>query len=239
MKREHILDEIRRIAKANGGAPPGWRKFISITGIKQSDCLGKHWARWSDALRDAGFESNELDTGYENSELIQKYAHFARELGRLPTHADMRFKTNADPEFPTEKPYRRFGAKKDFIKAVREYCATHAEYDDVLRLCETYTPRIQNEIEEPDATETEIGFVYLMKSGKFFKIGKTNAVGRREYEIGIQMPDRPTTIHIIRTDDPTGIEEYWHKRFEKKRKGGEWFALDSNDVSAFKRRTFM
>jgi hypothetical protein len=78
-----------------------------------------------------------------------------------------------------------------------------------------------------------------MKSWRNYKIGRTNALGRREYELGIQLPDKVMTIHTIKTDDPTGIEAYWHKRFEGRRKNGEWFELSTEDVKAFRRRKFM
>src|SRR5438309_3977676 len=93
--------------------------------------------------------------------------------------------------------------------------------------------------DEPSDKQVKIGLVYLIRSGRFYKIGKTNAAGRRERELAIQLPEKTATVHVIKTDDPSGIEAYWHTRFAAKRKHGEWFALTSDDVRAFKRRGFM
>jgi hypothetical protein len=119
------------------------------------------------------------------------------------------------------------------------YCRTREGYEDIIVLCEGHSPRHHVTKDQVEPAEGEIGFVYLMKSGKFYKVGRSNATGRREYELGIQLPEKLKTVHVIRTDDPPGIEAYWHRRFAPKLKNREWFDLDASDISAFKRRKFM
>src|SRR5262245_45298090 len=123
-------------------------------------------------------------------------------------------------------------------RQTRCHCRTRGDFSDVLGMCEAVSragPRSPAKRDE----EPEMGFVYLFKSGRHYKIGKSNAAGRREREVALQLPERTTTVHTIRTDDPAGIESYWHRRFEPKRLNGEWFDLSAADVKAFKRRKFM
>ena len=237
--KAHILQEIKRTAEANGGIPLGGDKFESETGIKKYDWLGKYWARWSEALSDAGFAPNQLTSAYEDTHILEKYAQLALELGRLPTNSDLRLKARNFPRFPSSSTFERLATKSEFVKRLLAYCQYQEGYGDVCRMCEEYVPRKRETFEESTRQEESFGFVYLIKSGRFYKIGKSNSAGRREYELAIQLPEKAKRIHVIRTDDPSGIEEYWHKRFAEKRKNGEWFELNATDVAAFKRRKFM
>ncbi len=241
MDRQHILDEIRRTAKANGGKPLGRDRFLRESGIRESDWFGRYWSRWSDAIREAGLSPNTLQGAYSDDELFEKLIGLIRELRRFPVTGDLRIKKRSDPSFPNDKVFaRHFGSRGQLREKVIEYCRAHTGFEDVPGLC---GPRVSSRKQEASANQqstTEFrGFVYLIKSGRHYKIGKTNAVGRREYELAIQLPEKIRTVHVIKTDDPDGIEEYWHRRFAAKRGNGEWFALDQSDVKAFKRRKYM
>ncbi|MGB8524628.1 MAG: GIY-YIG nuclease family protein [Candidatus Acidiferrales bacterium] len=239
MKKEFILQEIKRTAEANGGVPLGWRKFANETGIREADWLGKHWPRWSAALREAGCTPNEMTTAYDKSFLFQKFIELARELKKLPVKGDFLYKARRDSSFPHPKTFEKFGSKTELVKSVTDYCRTREGYEDVIAMCEGHTPRGDGGADQSELAEGEMGYVYLMKSGRFYKLGRSNAAGRREYELAIQLPEKLKTIHTIRTDDPSGIEAYWHNRFAAKRKNGEWFDLGAADVWAFKRHKSM
>ena len=241
MTKAHILQEIRRTAQSNSGLPLGQEKFSSETGIKVPDWRGRYWVRWSEAIVEAGLAPNQFGTAkYDDTALLEKYALLARELGHLPVHGELLIKRKNDPEFPgTDALMRRFGTKGELIRKLAEHCRRRSGYENVVQWCEDYSPRKQDAVDAADPGELEMGFVYLMKSGRFYKIGKSNSAGRRHYEISLEMPERVAKVHEIRTDDPSGIEAYWHNRFAPKRKNGEWFDLNSTDVAAFKRRKFM
>ena len=236
MNKAHLLDENKRIAQVNNGQPPGRQTFEGETGIK-SYHWKKFWPRWSEAVGEAGFSPNQYDNSYDEKELLKIYSRLAQELGKLRTQSDLVFKRHNDANLPAFSTFGRFGGKMELIKRVAEFCANQSEYKTVAKLCAEYVSPIQNVSEK--TSHQEDGCVYLIKSGRFYKIGRANSAGRREYELSIQLPEKAKTIHVIRTDDPCGIEAYWHGRFALKRKNGEWFELSVEDIAIFKRRKFM
>jgi hypothetical protein len=239
MKKAHILNEITRTATANGRVPLGEARFEAETGIKRTDWFGIHWAKWGDAIRDAGFTPNEFNRAFDAELLLGKYAQYTRELGRLPTAGNLRLKRRNDPEFPSWNTFARFGAKADMARKLIEHCRLQQGFDDVVEQCENYLRSCLPGGNDNVTSNGKVvnGYVYLLKHGsrREYKIGRTNNPLRREGEIGIELPEKIEPICVIETDDPAGIEAYWHRRFADKRLKNEWFALTADDVRAFKR----
>lgn len=237
MDRQRILAEIKRLAVESGGRSPGWQVFARATGVRKSDWYPHIWLRWGDALAEAGLAPNQFQTRTNDEVLIEQYIALVRELKRFPLEGEIRRKAKGDESFPSHSAFYRFGGKDKLLEAVAAYCRQTPGFDDVLTLCvarENTSARVSAPPRK-GGPKIVTGFVYLMKSGRHYKIGRTNSLGRRGSELAIKIPVPPKTIHSIETDDPVGVEAYWHRRFADKRGEGEWFDLSPEDVNAFKR----
>src|SRR5688572_23610009 len=111
MSKNHILEEIKRTAEANGGTPLGKQRFLTETGIRESDWSGRFWTKWSDAVREAGYEPNARPAAFDSKKLLEKLAVLVRELGHYPVAAELRMKARSDPGFPSHSTFARLGGK--------------------------------------------------------------------------------------------------------------------------------
>lgn len=115
MDKKTIIAEIKRMAAANGGTPPGRNSFESDTGIRASSWRGVYWARWSDAVKEAGLEPNEVTTAYPANDLLKHLARVTQDLGHFPTTFELRLETRKSPGFPHATTFARLGSKPEMI----------------------------------------------------------------------------------------------------------------------------
>lgn len=237
--RDLILDEIRRTAVANGGQALGRDRFAKATGISQWD-WGRYWANFSDAIREAGYEPGQFNRAHEPDRLLMAYADVVRRLGRVPTRGELRLERIRDAAVPNESTFfQRFGQKPDLLRAVVEHLSDKPDYADVREVCLATLERspARAVAEAEDGTASDYGFVYLIRGrGGEYKIGRTALlVDQRRSQLSTGSSVDLEVVHEIKTDDPAGVEAYWHKRLADRRLRGEWFKLSAADVRDFRR----
>jgi hypothetical protein len=174
MNKDHIIAEIQRTAKENGGVVLGWRRFEAETGIGHYDWYGQFWVRWGDAVREAGLEPSRMSKAYDDVFLLEKLVLLTRHLQRAPIQGDIVLAPKSDPTFPSEKVFRRLGPKRQRVSRVLDFCEANPGHDDVAALWKQVIVAEQPpDPDEDDKAVPTVGYVYLLKHGS-----------RREYKIG-------------------------------------------------------
>lgn len=236
--KDEILSEILRLADENGGSPVGRSRFFTETGISESDWLGRYWTRWGDAVAEAGFRPNTLNpVGLSVEDLTASVADLTRDLGHFPTVAERKMKRRSDSGFASHGVIeKRLGNRSELVRRLVEFAADRPGYEAVLDCC---TPLMVDDTGgdevEGEGERAEAGYVYLIRMDRWHKLGCTTDILRRHREIRLTLPEREVLVHTIETDDPFGVERYWHHRFRDRRANGEWFALTPADVRAFRK----
>lgn len=235
MEKQKILNEIQRISKLSGGKAPGFQKFSNVTGLRKAEWYPNLWLRWGDAIIEAGCKTNDFNTGYDINYLIEQYIELIRELGHFPIEGELRLKRKVDKSFPSHSAFSQLGNKQKRVEKIYSYCKSKTGFEDVIEHCKSVSQNRKRALDHD--SKSKIGYVYLIQHGarNEYKIGRTSNPIRREGEIRLELPEKVKPIHYIETDDPAGVENYWHRRFKNKRKEGEWFSLNPNDIRSFKK----
>lgn len=232
--KQDILSKIRQVAAGNGGKPPGVARFEAATGVKRHEWQGKIWRNWSDAVIEAGFAPNELQGAWDEAEMLRIITEISKAISRFPSSSDLKFELHRRPNSPDTKTVLARWNMPELASALADYADRHGE-KEVAAYARAYTPRQRSRDGEADPSEGALGYVYMQRHGSDYKIGYTTSLNKRGRQIQIELPQEIELVHSILTDDPAGVEAYWHKRFATKRTRGEWFKLTKTDVAAFKR----
>jgi hypothetical protein len=184
--REEIIEEIRRIATSNNGKPLGLDAFKRLTGIRESDWRGIFWARWNDALLEAGFPPNDMARKTDDEAVFRALVEVMRQVGKFPTVSEYQLFRRNNGSLPSDRAiYRSRSRRLGVLAGFRDWLSTHPECNDVA----LYVPQSlrSDPAEVSNATD---GFVYLTKSGVHFKVGRSDEIERRVKEIRTALPDK-------------------------------------------------
>ena len=181
-------------------------------------------------MREAGLKPNTKNPRLSDEVLLSEFAVLTANLGRVPTNPEMRQYRKSGGRIAAENTYwKHFCRKTDLLRRLKMWAEESPERAHVAKLL-------------PDAPDDEpelprdSGAVYLLRWGQIFKIGCSRNPDHRTTVIARGMPRSTRLVHVIATDDPYGVEAYWHRRFADRRIGGEWFRLSADEVAAFRAR---
>ncbi len=237
MSPDEITREIRRLAEINGGKPLGERLFLANAGLARSQLWSAGYGSYSDAVIAAGYSKNRLNVASQPESALGSPFELMRRIQRFPTKGHIKAASAKDKSFPGYEAFLTAGGAFANLPSVAlTYCKAN-RITDIKSLIPRSTA-VASPGKKSAGTPPITGYVYLLKHGEHYKTGRTNNTARRRREISLLLPEELQHVHISETDDPEGIEAYWHRRLASKRLRGERFALAAENVSAFKRRRY-
>jgi hypothetical protein len=75
------------------------------------------------------------------------------------------------------------------------------------------------------------GYVYLIESQGYYKIGKAKNFTQRTKHLDTIMPIDTTLIYSFHSQDYTNAEKTLHNKYKHLRHKGEWFALTEQEIN--------
>lgn len=240
LTKEEIIEKIQKWANENNGRTPSEKIIKEELEIPRWTWTN-YWTKATDMQRSAELNPQVFDkTKYTKDDLCNKFIEFLREKGHWPSRAELDFKHKQDITFPASGTfYTKLGQinNGELVESISMYIKNKSGYNDILSICNSLLSGLEEKEKSVKSviTNEKHGFVYMFKTGRYYKVGCSEDTARRYRELSSQFPDELKHKHKIETDDPLGVESYWHKRFKSKHIKGEIFNLDAADVKAFKR----
>jgi hypothetical protein len=237
MDKSQLIRRILQLANESGGHV-SFRAFIEATGLSERSLRDQPWFQgWNALLEEAGLETRRFKVDRTPpSRIAEAVAELIARSGKWPTEDELRRERTQNTAFPSAgvtSPMRKSG---ELARLIVELGAIQPAFSLAAAVA------AKHQVQVPDAAtldEKIKGYVYMLRSERSYKIGKSNDPSRRFREVRLELPDETIQVHAIPTDDPSGIETYWHQRFAAKRvRSTEFFLLSADDVRAFKRRKY-
>jgi hypothetical protein len=237
--KEFILSKIRELSYDSTGKSIGLKKFCKASGISRAQVCGKYWAKWSDAVSEAGLKPNQMPQPLSTDTLCLKMAELITELGKFPSRDEINHKAFTDKTFPFPAGYRTaYGNRFVIAKAVLDYCSSHGGFIAATEICNAI---YQSGIEEDEAyAKKYAGVKYFIGVEKFSANAYAFTLQLSPYKINQLKLERSIVVHQVAAENGayavkklTDAYKQFHDPFTGK------YALTKEAIKEIKKHEYM
>lgn len=69
------------------------------------------------------------------------------------------------------------------------------------------------------------GYLYVLRAGAYYKIGRSKNPNERIKQLRIQLPFPVEVVYLFACEDAAAAEAHYHRLFDDRRANGEWFLI--------------
>lgn len=80
---------------------------------------------------------------------------------------------------------------------------------------------------------TPDGYLYVLRAGDYYKIGRSKTPTERIKQLKIQLPFPVEVVYLFPCEDMVAVEGWYHWLFADQRVNGEWFLLHDALLASF------
>ncbi len=212
------------------GVVPSQRQFLAETGISDRALKSAYGSKaYSKLVIDCGEQPNSFNTDkYSEDHILEQYGNLILINKELPVSADWSFnKCTPDTSALRQRGIQWSALKNMFLDFAKE----KPEWNEAIQIIKEKNPIVLLPSKEKNIKGC---YVYLMydKRTKLYKIGISNTPEFREKTLQSEQPliELIAAKKYINRRIAANIEKALHETYSHKRKRGEWFILDKEEI---------
>lgn len=229
MTREYIKEAYEKLKKRLG-RQPGKDEFYEHTTVTQWQLLRGGFRTYSQLVEEMGDTPKSFfHVGQTEEHFLVSYGNMVRQLNRIPSTQDWNFH-KCKPALTSYTRKFKLTSWKDVAYKFYDYAKDKAEWKDIIALIpQNNSAKIR--IQEMESEECYVYFMFDTKS-LCYKIGISNLPEWREKTLQSEKPSVKLIAakKFVNRRIAANFEKALHDSYSHKRKRGEWFQLDQEDI---------
>lgn len=235
MTKEYIKEAYEKLKKKLGRQPSS-DEFYDNTTIKNLRALlkGSFFRSYNQLVEEMGdVPKSFFHGGVTEEDYLISYGNMIKQLKRIPSTTDWDF-NQGKPDIGNYKIKFKVRKWKDIANKFHDYAKGKSEWKEVIKLI----PAPESETPIAQQRDNEECYVYLMLDTKngYYKIGISNEPEWREKTLQSEQPSikQVAAKKYVNRRIAANFEKALHDSYSHRRKRGEWFQLDQEDIDELK-----